>query len=65
MLGTLIRCSVAAVASIALLAAFVIAPEEFIQAKKPNRTGRGEKSQRSRPGARSAHTAHRKATARD
>ena len=34
MFGTLVRCSVAAVASIALLVAFVSTPEGFTQAKK-------------------------------
>jgi hypothetical protein len=42
MLGTLVRCSVAAVASIALLVAFVSTPEGFTQAKKPKRTAPGE-----------------------
>ena len=41
MLKTLLRCSVAAVASIALTAAFMAAPEGFTQAKKPARSGRG------------------------
>jgi hypothetical protein len=42
MIGTLVRASVAAVASIALLVAFVSTPEGFTQAKKPRRTARGE-----------------------
>jgi len=42
MLGTLVRCSVAAVASIALLVAFVSTPEGFTRAKKPKRTAPGE-----------------------
>jgi hypothetical protein len=41
MLRMLLRCSVAAVASIALTAAFVTAPEGFTQARKPARSGRG------------------------
>lgn len=41
MLGTLVRCSVAAVASIALLVAFVSTPEGFTRPKKPARSGRG------------------------
>jgi hypothetical protein len=50
MLGTLVRCSVAAVASIALLVAFVSTPEGFTQAKKPKRTARSDpkKSRRDR-----------------
>ena len=50
MFGTLVRCSVAAVASIALLVAFVSTPEGFTQARKPTRTARGKSrhSQRGR-----------------
>jgi hypothetical protein len=46
MLGTLVRCSVAAVASVALLVAFVITPEGFTQAKKPKQARR-QKSEKS------------------
>jgi hypothetical protein len=44
MLGTLVRCSVAAIASIALLVAFVSAPEGFTKAQKPKRAERGDRS---------------------
>src|SRR5262249_62140631 len=53
MLGTLVRCSVAAVASIALLVAFVSTPEGFTKAKKPRRTRESEKSRISKKRLRS------------
>jgi len=48
MIGTLVRASVAAVASIALLVAFVSTPEGFTQAKKQKRTAQGESEKRRR-----------------
>jgi hypothetical protein len=42
MIDTLVRASVAAVASIALLMAFVSTPEGFTQAKKPRRAVRAK-----------------------
>jgi hypothetical protein len=41
MLGTFVRCSVAAVASVALLVAFVSTPEGFTQPRKPGQKRRG------------------------
>jgi hypothetical protein len=40
MLRKLVRCSLAALASIALACAFASSPEGFTQAKKPARSGR-------------------------
>jgi len=58
MFGTLVRCSVAAVASIALLVAFVSTPEGFTQAKKkPKRTEQGDGSHRDRRRPRSKDAA--------
>jgi len=61
MLGTLVRCSVAAVASIALLVAFVSTPEGFTKAKKPRRTKESEKFRRSKERLRSESPPNRAA----
>ena len=65
MFVTLVRCSVAAVASIALLAAFVIAPEEFTQPRKPKRTGRVKNSAAGEDGLRGRHANRRTEKTRD
>jgi hypothetical protein len=58
MLGTLLRCSVAAVASIALFVAFVSTPEGFTKPKKPTRSGRRMPQRSHRAGGRSHGDGH-------
>jgi hypothetical protein len=67
MIATLVRASVAAVASIALLVAFVSTPEGFTQGKKPRRTTRleSEKSRKSRDRLRSEISSNSKKMTRD
>ena len=62
MIGTVVRASVAALASIALLVAFVSTPEGFTQVKNPRRTVKREpnKSHKGRDRLRSESPSNRK-----